>query len=88
MRFSGLRNRDGHEAVEDEEQALYLAFRAVRRDLDNITTHPITANMVLYKNNSLLDLALNLESRGDTYSFWSNDSLIYQGELGASRIES
>lgn len=29
MQFSGIRNGDGHEAVEDEEQAVCLEFRAV-----------------------------------------------------------
>lgn len=40
-----MRNRDGHEAVEDEEQALYLAFRAMGKDLDNITTRAIKTYM-------------------------------------------
>jgi hypothetical protein len=33
--FSGMRNGGGHEAVEDEEQAFCLAFRAMAKDLDN-----------------------------------------------------
>lgn len=45
MWFSGMRNGDGHDAVEDEEQTPYLAFRAMGKDLDNITTRAIKAYM-------------------------------------------
>ena len=38
MQFSGMRNGDGHEAVEDEEQAFCLAFRATGKDLNKIST--------------------------------------------------
>ena len=62
MQFSGMRNGDGHEAVEDGGQAFHLAFRAMGKDLDNITTEAIKAYMVLCRNSSLPDLALNLES--------------------------
>ena len=48
--------------MEDEEQAFCLAFRAMGKDLDNITTEAIKAYMVLCRNSSLPDLALNLES--------------------------
>ena len=61
MQFSGMRDGGGHEAVEDEEQAFCLAFRAMGKDLDNITTEAIKAYMVLCRNSSLPDLALNLE---------------------------
>ena len=54
-----MRNVGGHEAVEDEEQALRLAMG---KDLDYITTEAIKAYMVLCRNNSLTDLALNVES--------------------------
>ena len=53
---------DGHEAVEDEEQALRLAFSAIGKDLDNISTEAIKAYMVLCRNSSLPHSALNLES--------------------------
>ena len=61
MQFSEMRNGGGHEAVEDEEQAFCLAFRAMGKELDNITTEAIKAYMVLCRNSSLPDLALNLE---------------------------
>ena len=61
MRFSGMRNGGGHEAVEDEEQASTWAFRAMVKGLDNITTEAIKAYMVLCRNSSLPDLGLNLE---------------------------
>ena len=61
MQFSGMRNGGGHEAVEDEKQAFCLAFRVMGKDLDNITTEAIKAYMVLCRNSSLPDLALNLE---------------------------
>ena len=57
-----MRNGGGHEAVEDEEQAFCLAFRAMGKDLDNITTEAIKAYMVLCRNSSLSDMALNVES--------------------------
>ena len=41
MQFSGMRNGDGHEAVEDEEQALHLAFRVIGKYLDNIIIRTI-----------------------------------------------
>ena len=56
-----MRNRGGHEAVEDEEQASTWAFRAMEKDLDNITAEAIKAYMVLCRNSSLPDLALDLE---------------------------
>ena len=78
-----MRNGDTHGAVEDEEQAFCLAFRAMGKDLDNITTKPTKAYMVLCRNSSLPDLALNLESRGDTFpSGPMAVLLISQGELG------
>ena len=60
MWFSGVRNGGGHEAEEDEEHAFCLAFRAMGKDLDNITTEAIKAYMVLCRKSSLPDLALNL----------------------------
>ena len=45
----------------DEEQAFCLAFTAMGKDLDNITTKPTKAYMVLCRNSLLPDLALNLE---------------------------
>jgi hypothetical protein len=33
-----MRTGDGHEAVEDEEQAFCLAFRATGKDLNKIST--------------------------------------------------
>jgi hypothetical protein len=47
MWFSGVRNGGGHEAEEDEEHAFCLAFRAMGKDLDNITTEAIKAYVVL-----------------------------------------
>ena len=47
MQFSGMRNGGGHEAVEDEEQAFCLAFRAMGKNRDNITTEVIKAYTVL-----------------------------------------
>ena len=61
MQYSVMRNGDGHEVMEGEEQALHLAFRAMGKDLDNITTKPTKAYMVLCRNSLLPDLALNLE---------------------------
>ena len=61
MWFSGMRNGDGHEVMEGEEQALHLAFRAMGKDLDNITTEAIKAYMVLCRNCSVLGSALNLQ---------------------------
>ena len=57
-----MRNGDDHEVLEDEEQAFCLAFGDMGKDLDNITTEAIKAYMVLCRNSSLPDLALNLES--------------------------
>jgi hypothetical protein len=56
MQLSGMRNGCGHEAVDDKEQIFYLAFRAMGKDLDNITTEAIKAYMVLCRNCSLQDL--------------------------------
>jgi len=39
VRYSGMRNGDGHEAVEDKEQAFHLACRAPEKDLDKISLH-------------------------------------------------
>lgn len=47
--------------MEDEKQAFYLAFRAIRKDLDNITPGAIKAYMVLCTNSSLPFLALILK---------------------------
>ena len=55
MWFPRVRNGGGHEAVEDEEQAFCLAFRAMGKDLDNVTVEAIKAYMVLCRNNSLPD---------------------------------
>lgn len=57
-----MRNGDDLEAVEDEEEAFLLAFGAMGKDLDNIRTDAIKAYMVLCRNSSLPDLALNVES--------------------------
>jgi hypothetical protein len=61
MEFSRIRNGGGPEAVEDEKQAFYLAFRAIRKDLDNITPEAIKAYIVLCTNSSLPFLALILK---------------------------
>jgi hypothetical protein len=50
MRFSEMRNGDDHEAVDDEEQAFHLVFRAMRIDLDNLTTKAIKAYTVFCRN--------------------------------------
>ena len=42
-------------------RAFAWPFRAMGKDLDNITTEAIKAYMVLCRNSSLLDLALSLE---------------------------
>lgn len=47
--------------------SLCLAFRAMGKGLNNITTETIKAYLVLCRNSSLWDLALNLESWGDMY---------------------
>jgi hypothetical protein len=60
MQFSRMRNRGSCEAV--EEKAFNLDFRAVGKDLCNITTKDIEAYTVLCRKSLLLDLALNLES--------------------------
>ena len=62
IQFSGRRNRDGPEAMEDEEQALHSAFRLMGKNIDNIITRAIKTYVVLFGNGSLLDLALTLES--------------------------
>ena len=62
FQFSEMRNRDGYEAVEDEEQASTWAFRAMEKDLDNITIETINAYMDCYRNGALPPLALKLES--------------------------
>jgi hypothetical protein len=56
-----MKNGGGHEAVGDGEQMFQLDFRAMGKDLDNITSEAINANMVLCRNNSLPDWAVNLE---------------------------
>ena len=50
-----MRNRGGHEAVEDEEQAFRLAFMDTGKDLDNLTTEAIKAYMVLCRHSPLPD---------------------------------
>ena len=72
MQFSGMRNGDCHEAVEDEEQAFHLAFRAMGKDLDNVTVEAIKAYMVLCRNCLLQDWALNLVLRGDACALLSS----------------
>jgi hypothetical protein len=62
MWFSGMRNGDDLEAVEDKEQTYCLAFGAMGKDLDNIITEAIKAYMAFCRNSSLPDLSLNLES--------------------------
>jgi hypothetical protein len=62
MQFSRIRNENGHEALKDEEQALYLAFSAMGKDLDNITSRDIKAYIALFGNGSVPDLTLILES--------------------------
>ena len=57
MHISGM-----SEAVEDKEKDFCLAFRAIGKDLDKVTTKAIEANMLLCKNSSLSDLALKLET--------------------------
>ena len=42
-----MRNGGGYEAVEDKEQVFCLAFKAMGKDLDNITTEAIKAYVVL-----------------------------------------
>ena len=53
MQYSVMRNGDGHEVMEGEEQALHLAFRAMGKDLDNITIKAIKAYKALCRNYSL-----------------------------------
>lgn len=38
MWFSGMMTRSGHEVMEDEEQAFFLAFRDMVKDINSITT--------------------------------------------------
>ena len=57
-----MRNRDGHEAVENKEQAFYMSFRPMGKDLDDITTKAIKAYMVFCKNSLLPDVFSNLGS--------------------------
>ena len=74
MQFSGMRNGDCHEAVEDEEQALCLTFRAMGKESRQYNPKAIKAYTVVFGNGSLPDLALNLESRGSKCTLWFNDS--------------
>lgn len=76
MWFSGMSNGDCLGAVEDEEKDFNLAFRSMGKDLGSITIRAIRINMVLHRNSSLLDLALNLGSRESTYTLWPNDCCI------------
>ena len=62
MLFSGMRNGFGLEAVEDKEKNFCLAFWAIEKDLDKVTTKAIEANMLLCRNSSLSDLALKMET--------------------------
>ena len=62
MQFSGIGNGGGNEAMEDGERVLWVAFKAMGKDLDNITIRVIKAYMVHCKHSSLPDLALSLES--------------------------
>ena len=62
MLFSGMSNGVGRQAVEDKEKDFCLAFRAIGKDLDKVTTKAIEANMLLCKNSSLLDLGLKFET--------------------------
>lgn len=80
-----MRNWGGHEAVEDEEQAFCLAFRAMGKDLDNITTEAIKIYMALCRD---------LKIHGETCSWTWNcekihipsvpmtEALISKGDLG------
>jgi hypothetical protein len=47
MWFSERMIWHGHEAVEDEEQAFHLAFRAMGKYLNTITIRAINAYLVL-----------------------------------------
>lgn len=62
-----MRNRDGREAVENEEQAFCLDFGVMGKDLDNIIMRAIKAYMVLFGNVSLPDLALCLNCLKQMY---------------------
>jgi hypothetical protein len=62
MQFSGMSNKDGHEAVEDKEQVFCLALRAMGKDVDNIIIRSKKVYMVLFGNGPLPDLILDLES--------------------------
>ena len=53
MCFSRMRSGVGHEAVGDKDKDFFLAFMAMRTDLDNIITKDIKANMLLCRNSSL-----------------------------------
>ena len=53
MCFSGMRDGVGCEAGEDKEKGICLAFRDMGKDLDNITTKDIKANILLCRNSSL-----------------------------------
>jgi hypothetical protein len=57
-----MRNGDGHATMEDQDQAFYLAFKVMGKDLDNIITRAIKAYIVFFGNGSYPDLALILES--------------------------
>ena len=48
-----MRSGVGHEAVGDKDKDFFLAFIAMRTDLDNIITKDIKANMLLCRNSSL-----------------------------------
>lgn len=48
--------------MEDQDQAFYLAFKVMGKDLDNIITRAIKAYIVFFGNGSYPDLALILES--------------------------
>ena len=61
MQLLRVRNGGVHEAMGDEDQAFRLAFRDLGKDLDNITTEAKKTYMVLCRDGSLPDLALNLE---------------------------
>jgi hypothetical protein len=59
---SEMKKEDSYDAVENEEQAFCLAFRAMEKDLDNITIRVIKAYIVLGINSSFPEWALNVGS--------------------------
>ena len=69
MWFSGMRSEDGHETVEDKEQAFHLAFRAMGKHLDSIIAEAIKAYMVLCGNSALPDLHLHAICIQFTYNY-------------------